>query len=172
MSRPSGKLFYGWWMVAVVALGLFMGYVPIIGFSFSVFFTPIAEEFGWSRAEVSLAFSVSLLALSVAMPITGRIVDKVGARRVILPASVLFSLSVASFYFLTDSLWHFYGIYFLIGLVGSGVTPIPYYNVLSHWFDKRRGRALGLAMIGVGLSEIFMPSFGHAVISTFGWRFA
>ena len=164
--------FFGWWMVVVVGIGLFMGYVPIVGFTFSVFFNPIAEEFGWNRAQVSLAFSFSLLGLSVAMPLAGRLVDRVGARRVILPSALLFGLSLASFYTLTDSLWHYYAIYVVVGIVGSGISPIPYYNVLSHWFDRRRGLALGLAMIGVGLSEIMMPAFGHALISRFGWRVA
>src|SRR5262245_5106329 len=168
----QSRFFYGWWIVVAVAVGLFMGYVPIIGFTFGVFFTSLVEEFKWSRAEVSLAFSLSLLALSVALPLTGRLVDRFGARRVILSSVLLFGLALASLYFLTASLWHYYVIFVVIGVVGGGISPVPYYNVITHWFDRRRGLALGLAMIGVGLSEFIMPSFAHALIARVGWRLA
>ena len=74
-----------------------MGYVPVIGFSFGVFFKPLSEEFNWSRAEVSLAFSLSLLVLSTALPVVGRLVDKYGARKVILPFAARFGLTLTSF---------------------------------------------------------------------------
>lgn len=166
------RLFYGWWIVLVTGIGLFMGYVPIIGFTFTIFFSPLAEEFKWNRAQISLAFSLSLMVLSVAMPLTGRLVDRTGSRRIILPASLLFGGALASFYWLSPNLWHYYAVYIFIGIVGSGVTPIPYYNVLSRWFDKRRGMALGLAMIGVGASELIMPVLGQNWISQYGWRAA
>ncbi len=170
--RKQSQVFYGWWIVLVTGIGLFMGYVPIIGFTFTIFFSPLAEEFKWSRAQISLAFSLSLLVLSVAMPLAGRLVDRVGSRRIILPASLLFGGALASFYWLSPNLWHYYAVYIFIGIVGSGVTPIPYYNVLSHWFDRKRGLALGLAMIGVGASEFVMPVIGQHLISRYGWRVA
>jgi MFS family permease len=171
-SRRQSNFFYGWWVVLAVAVGLFMGYVPIIGFTFSIFFVPIAEEMKWSRAEISLAFSISLLVLSVCLPVAGRLVDRVGPRRVILTSVVIFSLGLMSFYYLSPNLWHYYLIYVVIGMVGSGVSPVPYYNVISHWFDRKRGLALGLSMIGVGLSELLTPSFAQALIGTIGWRAA
>lgn len=172
VGKQSHRFFYGWWIVVAVAVGLFMGYVPIIGFTFGVFFTSLAEEFKWSRAEISLAFSLSLLALSVALPVAGRVVDRFGARRVILSSVLLFGLALVSLYFLSANLWHYYAIFVVIGVVGGGVSPVPYYNVITHWFDRRRGLALGLAMIGVGLSEFVMPSFAQALIIRVGWRLA
>ena len=90
-SQQQSRFFYGWWVVLAVAVGLFMGYVPIIGFTFSIFFVPIAEEMKWSRAEISLAISSSLLVLSVCLPVAGRLVDRVGPRRVNLTSVVMFS---------------------------------------------------------------------------------
>ena len=156
----------------MAAIGLFMGYVPIIGFSFGVFFKPLSQEFNWSRGEVSLAFSLSLLVLSAALPIVGRLVDKHGARKVILPAASLFGLVLLSFYFLTSSLLHFYAIYLLLGIAGSGTAAVPYYKVISNWFDKRRGLALGLTMAGAGLGFFVMPTLSYALISNLGWRIA
>ncbi|MFN2530920.1 MAG: MFS transporter [Pyrinomonadaceae bacterium] len=170
-SNQSG-VFHGWYIVAVSATGLFMGYVPIIGFSFSVFFKSISQEFHWSRAEISLGFSLSLLVLSATLPIIGRLVDKFGARKIIVPSALLFGLGLISFYFLTARLWHFYAIYLLLGLVGGGTAAVAYYKVLSQWFDRRRGLALGLAMGGAGVGFFVMPSLSYALIAKVGWRVA
>jgi MFS family permease len=171
-DRKSHPFFPGWRMVAVSAVGLFMGYVPVIGFSFTVFFKSLSQEFRWSRAQISLGFSLSLLVLSATLPFVGRLVDRYGARRIILPASFLFGLGLASFYFLTNSLWHFYAIYLFLGVVGAGTAAVPYYKVLSQWFDRRRGLALGLAMGGAGVGFFVMPTLSYALIAKTGWRTA
>jgi MFS family permease len=91
---------------------------------------------------------------------------------VVLPSAVLFGLTLASLYFLTPSLWHYYAVYVALGLFGAGISPVPYYNAITNWFDRRRGLALGLAMIGVGASEFVMPTFSQYLIGTIGWRAA
>ena len=168
----GGAALPGWWIVLAAATGLFLGFVPIIGFTFSVFFHQLSQEFGWSRSEISLGFSLALLALSVMLPVSGRLVDRFGARKVIVPAALLLGLGLTFFHFLSDNLWHFYALYLFIGIIGSGTAPIPYYKVISSWFDKRRGLALGLAMGGAGTGTFVMPSLAHALITTVGWRAA
>ncbi|MGH9427055.1 MAG: MFS transporter, partial [Terriglobia bacterium] len=66
--QTSSKIFYGWWIVLAAATGLSMGYGPIVAFTFGVFFKPLSQEFGWNRAQMSLAFSLSLLVISFASP--------------------------------------------------------------------------------------------------------
>jgi MFS family permease len=166
----EGKIFYGWWIVVVSAIGLFMGYGAIISFTFGVFSNPVAQEFGWTRTEISLAYSLSLIVYCIATPMLGRRIDRAGARRIILPSVLIFGLCLISFQLVTGSLWQFYGIYILMGLVGGGNSLVPYSGVISHWFDKRRGLALGLAAIGVGASTLIMPSLAHALITAAGWR--
>lgn len=147
-----------------------MGYGPIVTFTFGVFFKPLSQEFGWSRGQVSLAFSLSLLVMSLLFPLVGRLVDRFGARRVIVPSVFLFGLGLMSFAFLSPHLWHLYALYLLLGVVGGGTAPIPYSNVLSHWFDKRRGLALGVAMVGLGLGAFIMPFWAQRLIELAGWR--
>jgi MFS family permease len=165
-------MFYGWAVVSAAAVGLFLGFVPIIGFTFSVFFNAIASEFHWNRSEISLGFSFSLLALSIALPISGKLVDRIGARRVIVPGAVLFGLGLMAFTLLTNRLWQFYLTYLFIGIVGSGTAPTPYYKVISCWFERQRGLALGIAMGGAGLGSSLMPYLAHSLIQSSGWRTA
>ncbi|MBI3245322.1 MAG: MFS transporter [Deltaproteobacteria bacterium] len=168
----EGKIFYGWWIVLVAAIGLSVGYGPIVTFTFGVFFKPLSQEFGWNRAQVSLAFSLSLLVMSVGLPLVGRVVDRLGARKVIVPSVVLFGMGFMSFALLSSQLWLLYAIYIALGVVGGGTAPVPYSNVLSHWFDKQRGLALGVAMVGLGLGAFAMPTVAQGLIDVGGWRWA
>lgn len=169
-TDTHGKLFHGWWIVFVAAIGLGLGYGPVVTFTFGVFFKPLSQEFGWNRAQVSLAFSLSLFVMSFLLPLVGRLVDRFGARRVIVPSVALFSLGLMSFALLGPRLWQLYVVYLCLGVVGGGTAPVPYSSVLSHWFDKRRGLALGLAMVGLGLGAFMMPSVAQWLIDAGGWR--
>lgn len=168
--QADTKLFHGWWIVIVASIGLFMGYGPIVSFTFGVFLKPLIIEFGWSRGQVSLAFSLSLLVMSFAFPFVGRLVDRYGARKVIVPSVFFFGLGLMSLSLLSANLWHLYAVYIVLGLVGGGTAPVPYSNVISHWFDKKRGIALGLAMVGLGVGTFVMPSLAQLLLTEFGWR--
>jgi MFS family permease len=60
----------------------------------------------------------------------------------------------------------------LLGLVIHGVGPIPYSSLVSLWFDRLRGLALGITMLGIGLGAVAMPSIAQMLITRFGWKFA
>ena len=170
-TKESGNSFlYGWWIVFVAAVGLSMGYGPIVTFTFGVFFKLLNQEFGWSRGDISQAFSISLFVMSLVFPFVGRLVDRFGARKVIIPSILLFGLGLMSLSLLSANIWQLYAVYILLGLVGGGTAPVPYSNVLSHWFDKRRGLALGIAMVGLGLGAFVMPSLAQMLIVSQGWR--
>ena len=165
-------MFYGWWIVLASVVGLFLSIAPVVTFTLGVFLKPLSQEFNWNRAEISFAYTLCTLAGSAALPIIGRVVDRYGVRTVVAPSLLLFGACLTSFYFLSAHLWHLYAIYLAIGLVSSGSTPLPYARVISQWFDKKRGLALGLAMAGVGLGSFVMPSLAHALVTAGGWRTA
>jgi hypothetical protein len=110
----------------VAGIGLFMGYGAVISFTFGVFSNPLAKEFNWSRTEISLAYSLSLIVYCLATPLLGRLIDRVGARKIILPSVLIFGLCLISFQLLAGNLWHFYTIYIVMGLVGGGNSLVPY----------------------------------------------
>jgi MFS family permease len=165
-ERP--RFFYGWWIVVVSAIGLGLGYGPIIVYSFGVFIKPLTQELHSNRASISLAFTLANLLQSVSSPLAGRLADRFGARRVILLSTVILALLLVSSHLLSAKLWDLYVFYGLLGFVGSGPAPIPY--VISRWFDRSRGLALGLTMFGIGSGAILMPALAQRLIAMLGWR--
>ena len=169
-KRPT--VFYGWWIVFAAALGLCLGGPPIAVFSFSIFFKSLVHEFHASRAAISFAFTLHNVIGAMCAPLVGRLIDRFGARRVILPATAAFALILISGRALGTSIWQFYLFYAALGLMGIGASPIPYGVVVSHWFNRRRGLALGFMMLGVGLGAIVAPLLAQRLIAAFGWRMA
>lgn len=170
MHEKRPRLFYGWWVVLTCALGLFLGPIPTFFFSFAVFLKPFVREFHAGRGAVSIALTLATISLAVFVPIAGRLIDRFGARKVILPANLLGGLLFLAAYFCSDKIWQLYVLYLLLGIVGAGVAPVSYCYVISHWFDRHRGLALGLTMAGLGMGAFVMPSATQYLIARFGWR--
>ncbi len=103
-QRP--RVFYGWWIVVATVIAMAVG-SGITFFSFGLFINPIEEEFGWSRAEISLGFSVAYFWAGIAAPLIGRVVDLKGPRLIIGTGAIA---SCLTFVLLaqTTSLWQWY----------------------------------------------------------------
>src|SRR5262249_45839929 len=96
------------------------------------------------------------LGMTLAAPFLGRLVDRFGTRRVILPAVVFFGVGVLSLYFLSTHLWHFYMIFLFMGVVGSGTTPVPY--AISRYFGLRTfGEMYGYTFAAITLGGAVGP---------------
>jgi len=149
IGLPRTAFFYGWWVVAAAAVGLFWG-VPITVFSFSAFLKPLMQTFHAGRAAVSLAFTLQLVVGALSSPLAGWLIGRYGARKVILCGTSLFGAMLLFNRVLSSTLLHLYFFYAVLGFTVHGMGPIPYGHVVSHWFDRRRGLALGLMMIGIG----------------------
>src|SRR5580704_3522235 len=169
-NRP--RIFYGWVIVFTAGIGLLLGYAPVFVYSFSVFIKSLAQDFHTSRTSISFAFTLANVMQSVGAPLIGRLVDRFGAHKVIVPSTVIFGLVIISFKYFSTSLWQLYAFFIVIGLIGTGTAPVPYGIVVSRWFDRRRGLALGLMMMGLSSGAILMPPIAQRLIVLFGWRAA
>ena len=170
MDSASTKFFYGWLLILISAIGIMLSAGSVLTFTFSVFIIPLSLEFGWSRTELSLGYSLGALCFGMLQPWIGKSIDHFSARKVILPSVVFTGLLLMSLNFLSPNLWHFYLIYGAIGALGAGTGMTAYVTVISHWFDRRRGLALGLTIAGFGLGASIMPSLTHALITAFDWK--
>jgi MFS family permease len=169
--RHRHAIFYGWWIVAASAVGLFWG-PPVTVYSFSVFLKPLMQEFHVGRAAISLGYTLHLIAGAVCAPLVGWLVDRYGSYRVILSATAMFGSILLLNKLFSGNIRQFYLFYVAMGLLLNGVGPIPYGYLVSHWFNRRRGLALGLMMIGMGSGAMVMPPFAQELIARFGWRTA
>ena len=159
-------------ILAAAFCGGFVSFGSLLVFTFGIFLKPLTAEFGWTRAQVSLAFTVAALTVAVCSPYTGRLLDRYPARYVVLPCMLIYGVAFGSLSLLTAHLWHLLAVFVVLGIVGNGTTQLGYARVISAWFDHGRGRALSTVMAGVGLGSIVFPPVAQALISTYGWRIA
>jgi MFS family permease len=172
MNTPRPSIFYGWYNVTVAFFGMALSYAMFTVFAFGTFVKPLEEEFGWQRGELSFALTMTNIAVVIASPSLGFIIDRLGVRRVLIPSLILMGLAVASMTLMTGNIWHFYAMYLLIPILGAGTLPQSYSRVIIAWFNHRRGLALGIALSGFGVGAAIVPSFAQMMIEIYGWRMA
>jgi len=162
-----------WWIVIATICGLLVGAGPINVFTFGVFLKPITEDLGLSRGAFSTALTVHAAIAAIVLPIIGWLVDRYGARRIMIPGLFLYALATASYALIQASpLLLIFLIFALTGFVGGVQSPIPYAAVIAQWFDRQRGLALGIGTAGVGLGVVLMPQVAALLIDAVGWRLA
>ena len=159
-----------WWIVVAAMLSLIVGQGSINVFAAGVFLKPVAAELGFGRGAISTAIGLSSLVTALALPFFGRLVDRYGVRPMLLSSITLFALATAALALLTPSTTVLILLFAISGIMGVGQTPTPYSKVITAWFDRQRGLALGLALAGVGLGTIIIPQLSNALVANFGWR--
>ncbi len=159
---PYAILFTAW-------LGLVMGVIIVMSSTFSVLFGSISTEFGWSRSRLSLAYSLFSLTSTLALPLIGRLVDQLGAKTVVVACASSFAVLTLLLRF-ADSLWSFFALFVLIGIISGGTSTLPYFKVLVGSFVKRRGFALGIANSGTAVGTFLFPLIAQRLNASIGWR--
>jgi MFS family permease len=162
-----------WWIVFATVCGLIVGGGAINVFAFGVFLKPITAELGVGRAMFSSALTMHAALTALSCPAIGWLVDRWGARRVMIPGLIVYALATASYALIQASPFAItFLIFALTGIVGGVGTPIPYATVITQWFDRQRGLALGIGIAGVGLGVALVPQLAAALIAAFDWRTA
>jgi MFS family permease len=168
--RINDRLFYGWVVLAVAALGLFAS-GPGQSHIFSVFVAPISEDLGISRTSVASAYAAATLAAAFGLPYVGRLIDRFGARRVVLAVAVLFGAAAMAFGQVTSLLWLTIG-FAALRFLGQGSLMLNCANLVAQWFDQKRGLALSLMALGFSASMAVHPPLAQWLSEQVGWRAA
>lgn len=151
-------------------VGLAFGPSVIAVLTISAYIQPIEQEFGWSRVQVSLAFTIVAYMIVAVSPLQGFFVDRFGPRKVVLTSIPLFGLSLMALYFTPANLLVYYLLWALVPVLGLGLWPLGYLQAVTKWFDRRLGLALGCANAGIGVGSTLVPLITAALIPAFGWR--
>jgi MFS family permease len=164
------------------AFGLYQGWIVVITvmvalavasggrFLFGVVLKPVSDEFGWGRAELALAMTISVVALSFLQPVVGLLVDRFGSRPILIVGIVLIGLAMIPMT-LVDALWQVYVFYGIVAAIGFAATsPVNTTALVNGWFERRRGLALSLATSGSAYGQLLIVPIATAIMIAWGWR--
>ena len=170
VTGGSGGATAGGVQVTATAFAALFSVVGLALYGLPLYYDFMVREFGWSRTMVTSGNAISKLVVGPLFGFAaGWIVDRFGPRRlmmggILMAGGALVGLGAIS------AAWAFYFFYFFnaLGYVCGG--PLPCQVLLSRWFDKTRGRAMGIAYLGIGIGGAIVPLLAAWLTSQLGWR--
>ena len=172
MQSRYREFSFAWRVVLASALGIGLGLSPLPIYTLGVFAGPLSQEFGWGIDRVFIALLVTTICSLLLSPVIGLMVDRIGARKVVLPSVLGFGLCLMLHGLNPGSFPLYIATWVLIGVLGAGTLPITWTRVINNWFSDCRGLALGLALVSTGISGICAKFWVAYLIGEFGWRWA
>ncbi|MFN3260403.1 MAG: MFS transporter [Pikeienuella sp.] len=166
----SARGFFGWWVLGAAMLGMFAS-GPGQSHTFSVFVGPISADLGVTPAAVATAYAGATLVAAFGLPFAGRLTDRYGPRRMMLVVGLLLGLACLFFGAAANLLMLGLG-FAMLRFLGQGATMLNCSNLVSQWFDRKRGFAMSLMALGFAGSIAVHPPLGQWLIDNYGWRFA
>lgn len=170
VGQPRGEFALGWKALLAAFLGTMCGASPlpinILGFLFD----PLKAEFGWTKTQISVGLTIFGVTAALMAPAFGTMSDRFGVRRVGILSLIAFILVFAGFALVPGQLYAFYGMWFLLGLIGIGSTPVTWSRAVGLWFANHRGLALGIMMLGTSAAAFVVPRIAVWALSEGGWR--
>src|SRR5215467_10551141 len=170
-SQGGRAPYYGWWIVVAAFLNLFL-VVGIIFYGFPAFYPYFVQDLHFTRAQLTQGFLLGFLFAGLPFGIVaGALIDRIGARTVILAGVALVAGSLILMSRIT-AFWQFelLCIVEVVGYVFAG--PLANQVLIARWFERRRGQAMGYAYLGLGLGGVVAPVLINYLARNFGWRHA
>jgi MFS transporter, OFA family, oxalate/formate antiporter len=157
------------WLLLAAAFGTFSVGAGFMH-AYTVFLVTFIDVFGWSRAEVSLAYSVSQIVTGVSSPLVGWLVDRLGPSRLILMGGALLTAGLLANAGATQ-LWHVVLLYGVVMTLGANCLGlVVFVPLLSRHFVRNRGMAVSVVQSANGFARAFSAPVATLMISGFGWR--
>lgn len=156
----------------MVVVAFFVDFVAVgfFFYSYGVFFKAIAVEFGDSRLGVALGLTVTSAVGAVAAPLVGRALDRYPLKRVIGVGATAMSIGFLGLSLVRTPLEFYLVLGIFIGFGASSMGNLATSKLVTNWFDRKRGTALGIAATGVSMSGVVMPFVSAEIIESYGWR--
>ena len=169
-TRRTRRFYYGWIIVAVVALASFTMSAetfPVLG----VFLKPITEEFGWSRSVFTGSMTIGTLLGGVVALGVGPFIDRFGPRWTLVVAFTILGGTLILMAGI-NHLWQFYTLQILGRMMSMGVIALATMVVVPKWFIAKRGRAVALAQLGGRAGNAVTPLYVQLLVTRGSWRLA
>lgn len=166
----AGEFALGWRVVCAAMLGIGLGLSPVPFYTLGMLAPELAKAFGWSMGAIMGGIPVMTLTVIIAGPAVGWLADRIGVRRVALASVPLFGLAFMGFALSTGSLAQYYATWALMALAGTGTLPVTWTRAVNSRFDRRKGLALGLALVGTGIFGFLVKPYTAWLIAEYGWR--
>ncbi len=170
--RPSSYAEFkaGWPVVLSSMLGIGLGLSPLPFYTTGILAPYLMKAFGWTIGEIMLGITVTTGSVLVAGPLAGFLAVRFGARRVALTSLVLFALTFMGFAFSNGSLPLYYATWAVVALVGAGTLPMTWTVAVNQRFERRKGLALGITLMGTGLFGFVCKPLVAWMIHVASWR--
>ena len=151
-------------------IGMTFAVGPVAVLSFGIFVKPLAKTFSSDRGTVSLCLLFLNVGSTIAIPIAGSLVDRIGARKAIPFGLTALAVCLLGLSIVRPPIWHLFIQFGMIGLLASAASPVSFSKGITNWFNRKRGLALGVATAGVGMGSFILPSLCQYLINNVGWR--
>lgn len=161
---------FGWKIVLTGMLGVAFSGSNILLYTIGGLAPELSSEFGWTHGSIQLASLFTVTTIVLSLPVVGYLSDKFGVRLVTLISVVMTSFFIMLHSFLPDNIFLFYVLASLTALAFAGSLPLTWTKMVTSWFDKRLGLALGLTLLGTGLGGALLKPVAAGLIVEFGWR--
>jgi OFA family oxalate/formate antiporter-like MFS transporter len=158
--------------LAAALLGVACGASPLPFNVLPLVMGPINKEFGWDFAAISAGVTIFGIIASLMAPVYGGLADRFGVRPVALVSLFAFGLTFGGFYFLPSSTAGYWLFWAVLGAIGIGSTPVTWSRAISLWFNRNRGLALGIMLLGTSVAALVVPQIAQRAIVSGGWRMA
>ncbi|MEP7243436.1 MAG: MFS transporter [Gammaproteobacteria bacterium] len=131
---------------------------------------PLSRQFGWTRAQISLASLCIVFGTILTAMFVGRIVDRFGARKIAIVSLIALTLAYLGMTQINGNILTFYSGLIVLSLAACGASPIIWTRGVALWFEKKRGLAFGLTLSGAGLAGVVIPPLIGSLIARFNWQ--
>jgi MFS family permease len=168
----EGNLQPGALQVAATAFVVLFCIVGLALWGLPFYYDFMVQQFGWTRAQVTSGNALSKLVVGPIFGFgAGWIIDRFGPRRVMMAGILMAGGALVGLGWVTTlATFYFFYLFNALGYVCGG--PLPNQVLLSRWFDKSRGKAMGFAYLGIGIGGATVPWISHALVQHFGWQSA
>jgi MFS family permease len=158
------------YLAAITAFVVLFWIVGVSLWGLPFYYDFMVQQFGWTRAQVTSGNALSRLVVGPMFGfLAGWVVDRFGPRRLMMVGILMAGAALVGLGWISSlGMFYFFYLFNALGYVCGG--PLPNQVLLTQWFDRSRGKAMGFAYLGIGIGGATVPWISHTLVQHFGWQ--